>query len=601
MEKESLLRARKIPATAPFHLPPAAQPLNAHITLTLENAPSQPEVVLRDRRRSDLKWRIEMSPEGNHYVAHLQLPAAPTVVLYHFEFAGGGGLREKIQVEMRHIDGRNTPVFDEYSERDFQIGVYDPAGMPAEWTHGMVMYQIFPDSFARGRAEIVRPRTGTYGNAVKMKAWDEPCEIPPRGRDFYGGDIRGVIEKLDYLTDLGVDCIYFTPVFESPTNHRYDAIDYLKIDPMFGTEADFVELVEKAHTRDMKVVLDAVFNHCSVDSIYFDGQRRHGGAAQTKQSPYYRWFNFYDYPKTFQCWAGVDHMPEFVECPEVEEFFLGEKGVTTYWLARGIDGWRTDVTGCNSDEFWRAFRARINTVRPDAYTVSEEWQDATHYLVGDMYSATMNYRFTWALEGFFARDRISAEQFEDRLETLRRDTPAPALLSQMNLMASHDTRRLLSVCGEDKQRLKQIVAFQMAYPGAPMIYYGDEAGLSGGLKHPEEGRKSFPWGKEDSEILTFYRQVLATRRQLGAVMRQGAYETLLVQENPRVVAFVRRLEGKSVYCLFNAGDQTAQVEMPVREDGNYADALGLNPAVSAPQGELVVTLPARSMAWYTRT
>jgi glycosidase len=402
---------------------------------------------------------------------------------------------------------------------------------------------------------------------------------------------------MDYLKKLGVECIYFNPIFDAPTNHRYDANDYLDIDPMLGNNADFGDLVAAAHARGIKIVLDAVFNHCSCDSIYFDLPGKHGGAAADKESPYFRWFNFSKWPDEYQNWEGVQNMPEFVECPEVEDFFLGAGGVTAYWLIKGIDGWRTDVTDCNSDTFWRRFRERVNTLRPDAYLVSEEWEDASHYLVGDTFSATMNYRFTWAVQGFFIDQQLTAAQFEDRLATLRNDTPPPALLAQMNLLGSHDVRRILTECDEDTELLFQVVAFQMAYPGAPLVYYGDEAGLTGA--YAEAGRGAFPWGNEHAGIMAFFRQVIAARNDYPA-LRDGDYQTLLVNDEWRLHAFARRQGEQVVVAVFNAGELTMAFDVPVEGavDGPWRDVLGRGDEATSKDGVLKVRLPAGGMAWY---
>ncbi|MBZ0307254.1 MAG: alpha-glucosidase C-terminal domain-containing protein, partial [Anaerolineae bacterium] len=359
--------------------------------------------------------------------------------------------------------------------------------------------------------------------------------------------------------------------------------------------------VESAHQKNIKIVLDLVYNHCSSDSRYFDFPGRYGnGAAINKQSPYYRWFDFDIWPSKYRGWAGLAHMPEFVECPEVEDFFLGENGITAYWLARGADGFRTDVTFDNTEEFWRRFRKRINLIKPDAYLVSEEWRNASHYLLGDTFSATMNYRFTWALWGFFAHEKLTATEMDDRLAVLRRDTPAPALHSQMNILSSHDTQRVLRACGDDKQKFLQMAAFQLAYPGAPMIYYGDEAGITS-LDHCESGRKAFPWGKEDSEILNFYYRALAARRTSKA-LRYGDFYVLHIDDDKRVYIFGRQYKDEVVYAAFNAGSSAVEVTIPLSlhyeghctaEDllGHYADSLVTGDAME-------VTLQPGLAGWF---
>jgi glycosidase len=482
-------------------------------------------------------------------------------------------------------------------EESFKIAVYDPARMPAEWTHGMIIYQIFPDRFANGDTTTDRVSKGVYGYKPLYKAWGERPEHPPLGRDFFGGDLRGVIDRLDYLSDLGVDCIYLTPIFHAPSNHRYDAIDYFQIDPMLGTERDFEELLEKAHASGMKIVLDAVFNHCSSDSIYFDITGRYGkGAAVDKHSPYYRWFDFTDWPQEYRGWYGLGFMPEFVECPEVEEFFVGPEGVAAYWLERGIDGWRCDVAYDNSDEFWRRFRKRIDTIRPGAYAIAELWIDATHYMLGDTFNGSMNYRLGWALRGFCLTDSLTPSELDDRLMVLQRDTPEPALYSQMNVIDSHDTDRLMTVAKGDRRRVKQIAAFQLAYPGAPMIYYGSETGLEG--DNAEDGRRCMPWDSLDQHLLGYYKRIVSLHRNSRA-LRQGDYETVLLDDERRLYGFARRCENEVVFALFNSGDETADAHVSLREGDSeqWHEAISGSEVIQAHHGALVVRLEPHAAVW----
>jgi glycosidase len=593
----SVEAARRLRPSGPFHLPPTAQPIRTSVELAIEDAPSQPEVVLRDIRR-DISWRVAMTATASRtWTAQILLPSVPTIVRYHFEFPDGSTL-----LELRQHEGRNVPIYGEWEKRQFQIAAYDPNAMPAEWTLGQVIYQIFPDRFAIGDRAKVKPDRSVYGQEPFYLMWTDKPEHPPKGRDFYGGDLRGLIERLDYLADLGIDCVYLCPIFESPSNHRYDTVDYLRIDPLLGTEQDLTELIDKAHAHNIKIMLDAVFNHCSCDSRYFNLAGLFGddiGAAQTKESPYYRWFEFKNWPKEYDGWIGLRHMPEFVECPEVEEFFIGPQGVAVHWLERGIDGWRTDVTRWVTDEFWRRFRRAVRAVNPAVYLVAEEWEDASHYLLGDLYDATMNYRFAWAVQGFLAVDKLSPSELDDRLEMLRRDTPPPAVLAQMNLIDSHDTARALTVCGGDKRRFLQMVAFQLAYPGAPMIYYGDEAGLQG--DYAESGRRAFPWGGEDADVLPFYRRALAFRRQSKA-LRLGNVESLVINDDQRVYVFARRLDDEAVYVAFNASDKPAKVEIQLRagEDGAWHDALDQHPNVESVTGTLSIEITPHGAAWYCR-
>lgn len=583
--------ARRLRPAGAFHLPPPAQPVGSEIELTLEDSQRQPELVLTDERRG-VTWRVTMSLRGQVWTAKVMMPMDATIIRYYFEFADGSRL-----MELRQEEGRNRPNFGTWHSVPFQIAVYNPAGMPPDWTKGMVIYQIFPDRFANGDTSTDREAFGVYGHPPVFKAWGELPEYPPLGRDFFGGDLRGVIDKLDYLRDLGVECIYFTPIFSSPTNHRYDALDYMEIDPMLGTEADFAELMEKAHARGIRIVLDAVYNHCSVDSLFFGagGRFEEVGAVESKESPYYRWFTFTDWPVDWVGWIGHKHMPEFVECPEVEEYFTGPNGPTAKWTNMGVDGWRTDVTGCNSDEFWRRWRRRLDRINPSNYTVAEEWENASRYLLGDMFSATMNYRFSWALHGFFVYDKITASEFDDRLQTWLRDTPAPAIHSQMNLIDSHDTWRVYTACMKDRARFKQTVAFQFAYPGAPMIYYGDETAIEGDTV--EGSRRTMPWDNLDTDMLDFYKHLIACRRESEA-LRRGDVETILLDDDRRLYAFVRRAGDDIAYCVFNGADEPTKVDLPLEQGGRWRDLLREDSALDVNNGVLSIRLPARGYAWY---
>ncbi|MBC8172253.1 MAG: alpha-glucosidase C-terminal domain-containing protein [Anaerolineae bacterium] len=594
---------RKLRAGKPFHLPPAAQPLRSTVQLVLEDLKSKvdPVVMLTDVRRN-YDWQVVMQPDDaakNRWTATLMLPAEPTIVKYHFLVG-----ETKIQ-ESRQAEGHNQPIYGEWLDVDFKIAVYDPAGMPADWTQGMMIYQIFPDRFATSDPNRPLVSGGVYGMEAKFMQWGDIPEIPPTGRDFFGGDLRGLIQKLDYLQELGVEVLYLNPIFEASTNHRYEAINFMKIDPMLGTEADFDDLIHEAHARKIKIVLDAVFNHCSSDSIYFDITGKQSaltgipGATQSKQSPYYRWFKFKEWPTAYDGWWGFGFMPEFVECPEMEEYFLGENGVTRHWLRKGIDGWRCDVSFDNTEDFWKRFRKAVDAEKPGAYTVSEEWRDSTHYLLGDEYNATMNYRFTWMVRGYLATDDLLPSELDDRLQVWMRDTPAPAIKAQMNLLDSHDTDRLFSACGGNRQRYLQAISFQLAYPGSPCIYYGAETGLEGA--YAEDGRRCMPWDALDTELHDFFKHAIITRNA-SLALRLGEVETMLIDDAQRVYAFARRYGAETVYVVFNGSENQAQVELPLsgEEDGTFRDLLRLQPAVTAAEGKLSLILPGHSMAWYSR-
>jgi cyclomaltodextrinase / maltogenic alpha-amylase / neopullulanase len=588
---------RQLRAGRPFHMPPTAQPINATVTLRLEGISTQPEVVLTDTRR-DYTWAITMhaTDQANTWEAVVRLPSAITIVTYVFN-AGDDTIMERRIVESKETQAGNRPVYGEWADVPYKIGIYDPDKMPADWTRGMVVYQIFPDRFARAQSaeEAASKMKGIYGHEPRLMNWDELPEDPPLGRDFFGGDLQGIISKLDYLKDLGVECIYLNPIFEASANHRYEAIDFKKIDQMLGTEADFDALIEAAHSRDIKVILDAVFNHCSSDSIYFDITGKFGnGATQSKESPYYRWFHFQQWPTEYDSWIGLGFMPEFAESPEMEHYFLGEGGITEYWLQKGIDGWRTDVPFDNTFVFWQRFRQRVDAVNPEAWTIAEDWRDATHYLLGDTFNATMNYRIAWAVRGFFALKYLTVSEFDDRLNTWLRDTPPPARHAQMNLLDSHDTDRLITACQGNRDRFKQAFAFIFAYVGAPTIFYGTETGIEG--TYPENSRRAMPWDNLDEELHAFFKQIMNIRRDTP-VLRYGDVQSIYIDDDNRIYGFVRRYKDEMIYVLFNA---SANDHIIVLEGaaGTWHDLLGFNPDVENKNDQLTIKLPAYGMGWY---
>jgi glycosidase len=606
-DRISIAAARALRGGSLPHLPPPASPVGSMVTLTLEAAEdAAPEVVFSDPQRED-GWRAAMHPaEPGLWHVEIRLPAEPTILYYHFILSDGRVIREKRQLQglervmrrdqaPRPLDDPDAlarrmaptpevliekPLYGQWKEQDFRVAVYLPEGAPPGWVRGRVFYQIFPDRFHRAGDTPRRERT--YDMPAKHLPWGAPPEHPPKGRDFFGGTLRGVTEKLDYLAGLGVDCVYFTPIFESPSNHRYDAVDYHRIDPQLGDEDDLRELIRQAGERGIRVLLDAVFNHCSSQSIYFRA------AQQSKQSPYYRWFHFLRWPAAAVGWAGVKTMPEFVECPEVEAFFFGSDGVAQRWLSLGTSGWRTDVTPWLSDGFWRRFRAAVRRDFPEAFLIAEDWGDASHRLVGTTFDATMNYRFANAVVGW-AGGKLNALELDDRLETLRRDTPPAVFHAQLNLIDSHDTARARTLLGGSAQRQKLAAALQFAYPGAPMIYSGDEVGQEGA--YAENSRRPFPWDDYDRELHEYYRRLIAARKSTDA-LRYGDVETAWI--DPRGgYAFVRRAGNETVLAVFNNGETALSAEIPLQgaENGLWTDLFGLLPNARVEGEALRVELP----------
>ena len=487
------------------------------------------------------------------------------------------------------LDGRQEEL------GPYQLTVYDGAEDVPEWFGEGVTYQIFPDRFRRTR---VPDPTGMVGGRSVHTGWDEEPEYRPdqngevRNRDFFGGSLAGVLEKLPYLRGLGVDTLYFCPVFEAPENHRYGTGDYEKIDPMLGTEADFRALCDAAHQLGMRVMLDGVFNHQAFVSRYFngDGSYQSVGAAQSQDSPYYPWYHFSHWPDHYDSWWGIYSLPAVDESqPTYRDFiFAGENSIIRRWLNAGADGWRLDVADELPDDFVHGIHAAARQAKPDAVVIGEVWEDGSNkiaygvrrrHILGGHCDGLMNYPFRNALLSFLLGD--DAFHFKQAMETIRENYPPFAWRSAMNFLGTHDTPRILTLLGvggdgkdhskdwraafhmSDEQyqrgrarlRLGALVLF--AFPGSPTIYYGDEAGLEG-FEDPFN-RRTFPWGREDEELLAWYRALGAARGQLEA-LRRG--ELTWLYTRGRVLAFLRGEGERAVLAAVNAGDRPEAITLP---------------------------------------
>jgi len=437
------------------------------------------------------------------------------------------------------------------------------------WVKHAVFYQIFPDRFAK-----TSQRDRTTSMQVPLEDWD----TPPTAQGYKGGDLWGVIEHLDYLKNLGITAIYFTPVFQSASNHRYHTHDYYQVDPLLGGNDALKDLLREAHQRGMRVVLDGVFNHASRGFFYFNDILENGPF-----SPWLDWFaidnwplSAYDgrLPANYRSWVDNRALPQFNHSnPQVKEYIMQ---VAEYWLHFGIDGWRLDVPfEVKAPGFWQTFRDRVKAVNPEAYIVGEVWTDSREWLDGTQFDGVMNYLFTGPTVAFTAGDRVLRKQVE-KMDY----SPAPAIdaadyaskmqwllglypweiqLTQLNLLDSHDTARLLSIADgesadaniakEARQTVQLATLLLMTFPGAPSIYYGDEVGLPG-TRDPD-CRRTFPekasW---DSDVLTMHQQLIALRHAHPA-LRTGTYEILAAEG--LAYAFYRHLEDDFVVVAVNAG------------------------------------------------
>jgi cyclomaltodextrinase len=490
--------------------------------------------------------------------------------------------------------------------RRYRQTIYAPDFQVPAWARDVVYYYVFPERFRNGdktndpRPGGGRPQDRYQDRDVERHArWNEKPFKPGTGdgsdtlynNDFFGGDLAGLIEKLDYIQSLGANALYLTPVFRAPSNHKYDAADYKQIDPAFGTNDDFVRLCAEAAKRGIRVIPDTSLNHVGADSPYFNrfGNFPAGGAFDNGKinptSPYASWFKFKpdekDPNKQFQGWVGVTDLPEIDKSsPAFRAYAYGDKdSVTHFWLDRGAAGWRMDVAPWVPDDFWREWRKAVKAKKPDALTVAETWFDSAKYFLGDTFDSTMNYIFRNAVMDYAAGK--SGRAMAANLELMREAYPPQSFSALMNLLSTHDQPRALHHFGEDqdlplaKRRLRLAVFFQMTYPGSPTIYYGDEVGLGGG--DDPFNRAPYPWadegGQPDEALLADFKRLVKLRHDLP-VLRHGTLEAPLHADDQVVV--LARQSGKT-WALTATNNSTAartvSVVVPMAS-GRLDDALG---------------------------
>ncbi|MEQ8466459.1 glycoside hydrolase family 13 protein [Coleofasciculus sp. E1-EBD-02] len=478
-----------------------------------------------------------------------------------------------------------------------------------DWVKHAVFYQIFPDRFAKGN-----PPHSQVAKTLPLEPWD----ALPTLQGYKGGDLWGVMEKLDYLQDLGINAIYFTPIFQSASNHRYHTHDYYQIDPLLGGNGTFMKLLEECHRREMKVVLDGVFNHASRGFFFFNDILENG-----PYSPWLDWFKIErwplsaydgDKPANYIGWEGNRALPEFNhDNPDVREYIMQ---VAEHWIKLGIDGWRLDVAyEIETPGFWQEFRDRVKAINPEAYIVGEVWMDSRQWLDGTQFDGVMNYLFTGPTIAFAAGDRVIRDYVEQpsyqpyppldapgyaaKIEHLLQLYPWEIQLTQLNLLASHDTARLLSIAegGKKNPSAEAIESVKLAtlllftFLGAPSIYYGDEVGLPGALD--PDSRRGFPLESQwNPEIIDCHRQLIALRHNRPA-LRTGSYKVLLAEGMTYI--FARQLEADELIIAVNAGTTTAQVQVEVppevspRHQIVYGDA-----SFTWKQNHLAIDLPPRT-------
>ena len=549
------------------------------------------EAFLNLRKDGEDTVYIKLTPtewKENYQVYEVERSFEEGLYFYRFSYTSDNG--EFFVTAAKHNIGLVS------SEGNWwQLTCYEKDYTTPDWIKGGIIYQIFPDRFKNSGKEKKDLPEGRYltSNWYKQPEYRQQNGLCSLNNDYYGGDLEGIREKLPYLSELGVSCIYLNPIFEAHSNHRYNTADYLKIDPLLGTEDDLKALCEDAKKLGIYVILDGVFSHTGDDSVYFNKYGRYGsgGAYNDKNSPYYGWFKFKNWPEQYQSWWGISTLPETIEENEdFDRFITGEDGVIRYWMRRGVKGWRLDVADELPDRILDHIREAIKAEDPEGFLLGEVWEDATNkisygtrrrYLRGSQLDSVMNYPFADAIIGYV--NGGDGKDFIDKISDILEDYPVEATNVLMNHLGTHDTPRLMTRLGTEeyppsrakqsayilsaeqrceatkKQKLAAVIQYTL--PGVPSLYYGDEAGLEG-FGDPF-CRGAYPWGKENTELIKFYKWLGDIRRK-NDILKDGVFYPVLGGLGS--MAFMRVKEGKKLLVAANRWKETDWITVPFEFD-----------------------------------
>lgn len=468
--------------------------------------------------------------------------------------------------------GGEGKIYNHESEvASYQLTCYEKAEVTPAWYREAVFYQIFPDRFWNGNPDqkVNAPKKNSflYGTLT-----DDPLYIRDKADnvirwDFFGGNLKGIAEKIPYLKELGISALYLNPIFEATSNHRYDTNDYFKIDPMLGTEADFIDLLQKLHHAGISVILDGVFSHVGKNSRYFNLAGDYGkdvGAYWNPDSRYRSWFKFTDYPKEYKSWWGIADLPEVDKSdPTFQEFIYGDvDSVLAKWNDLGIDGWRLDVADELTDEFIAGIRKNLSGY-PNMVLIGEVWEDASNkvaydkrrqYVFGDHLQGVMNYPLRNQILDILNQGR-SFRAICHEMVRYQENYPSDFYYNQLNNIGTHDTERILTMLGGSVEKLTKAWGLLFMMPGIPCIYYGDEAGVTGG--RDPENRKFFPWHAIDETLFTSCQKWIERRKKYDA-MKSGAFFPFYSEHN-EIFGIIRYLEDAYTIYLINVSDTPQKI------------------------------------------
>lgn len=565
--------SRKIECKSPYGAVKCGEKLSLHFPIASWVSVDKMYVFIRlGGVSTPVEMRFEKSENGfSVYTADYVFDAAG-IYYYRFEMRNRDGVWYYGRGENgESVCGENLP--------EWQLTVYKSSYKTPDFAKGNIIYHIFVDRFNRADGVKTKRKYRLHESFS-----ESPEVVSADGKyyadDFFGGNFNGIREKLDYLEELGVGIIYLSPIFKAYSNHRYDTGDYLKVDELLGTEDDFKRLLDAAHEKGMKVILDGVFNHSGADSLYFNkfGTYDSLGAYQSKSSPYYDWYYFKKFPDEYACWWGCDNVPDLNKSnKDYRALVFGKNGVVEKWQKLGADGWRLDVVDELPIDFVNLLIKKIKSVNKDALVIGEVWEDASTkvsygelrpYLLGDQLDGTMNYPFMNAIIAY-VRDG-DEKFFKDTVQSILENYPKETVYCLMNSLGTHDTVRIINALSDvrahgwskthklgyklpdseyekAKKKLYLASVLQFTLPGIPSIFYGDEAGLQG-FDDPIN-RRPYPWGSEDKEILAHYKKLGRIRRENRAVFSGG----FNMRDENGLVAYERTSGDDEILIAVNAG------------------------------------------------
>ena len=543
------------------------------ININVEAVSDVKEMYLILETNEDIKKEIKMENKLNGiFTIDKYKFEKENIYFYYFKSIEGENLQVKYYGKSYDC-GECVEYHDINNINKYQITVSKKTETPTWFKEG-ILYHIFVDRFNKtGKINNPKKNSFIYANWEDTPMYIKNKENEVIRWDFHGGNLKGIISKLNYLKSLGISVIYLSPIFKSQSNHKYDTGDYKTIDPMFGDEEIFKELIYKASKKGINIILDGVFSHTGDDSIYFNkyGNYDSLGAYQSENSKYYSWYNFKDYPNEYDCWWGVKSLPNVNETEKsYMDYIIRDKdSVIKKWMNYGVKGWRLDVADELPSTFIEALKKETLNIDDDSIIIGEVWEDASNkisyderrkYFLGDQLNGVTGYVFKNIVVEFLKGNTKSQDVYNSFM-TIKENYPKEVFKSNLNLLGTHDTRRILTELNEDKNLLKLAVFIQMTFEGVPYIYYGDEAGLIG-EKDPDN-RRTYPWENEDKDILNFYKKIVKERKN-NKLLLNGETKFLKLS-NQNIFGYIRYIKNNKVLILINRSDIREKIEIESNE------------------------------------